>query len=445
MRRSIVTLAIMFGFLPVTTFASPAVDRNIGNVVLVVCGNDGDPIHSLGSGVLIGNSTVLTNAHVVRKDGRSYEWCKGGQSVAAYENPALTYHLLPTLYVRDEQSYDYAFMTAVDATGVPHQFSTSAIFANADAMQINDAVTLMGFPTSGGSTITVTDGEVVGFVDEVSLKTDARADAGNSGGGAFDANGNLFGIVTRVTVGTYRPGYTIVQNINAIMADAFGDDFAIRDLSTLYSGENTFCLSGECYNAAANEHVWSSVGTDADDRTSAPPSGDEETAGEEEVIVYTIPEHTTHTAWLYDATLQKRLHGTILLQVERHGEAWYVHAADGLRYYLRDGNVAYGMLRAFGLGITDSDLAAIPAVQSVEEARTAESVCTTNDAASSLRGRILLQVEQHGEAWYVDPATCRRVYMKDGDAAYATMRYLSLGITDADLEKIPYARTMTAQ
>ena len=32
--------------------------------------------------------------------------------------------------------------------------------------------------------------------------------------------------------------------------------------------------------------------------------------------------------------------------------------------------------------------------------------------------------------------TCRRIYMEDGNAAYTIMRYLSLGITDANLGTI---------
>jgi len=57
--------------------------------------------------------------------------------------------------------------------------------------------------------------------------------------------------------------------------------------------------------------------------------------------------------------------------------------------------------------------------------------------AERTSGKILLQVERHGEAWYVHPKTGIRYYMKDGEAAYNLMRYYSLGITNADLEKIP--------
>jgi len=50
---------------------------------------------------------------------------------------------------------------------------------------------------------------------------------------------------------------------------------------------------------------------------------------------------------------------------------------------------------------------------------------------------VLIRPEFHGEAYYVDPVTCIGVYIKDGDVAYKTMRYLSLGVTDADLSRLP--------
>jgi hypothetical protein len=63
-------------------------------------------------------------------------------------------------------------------------------------------------------------------------------------------------------------------------------------------------------------------------------------------------------------------------------------------------------------------------------------VCGVNTLANRLKGRILLQVQKNGEAWYVDPVTCRAVYLADGQAAYQIMRHLGLGITNSDLAKI---------
>ncbi|MCX6785859.1 MAG: S1C family serine protease [Candidatus Komeilibacteria bacterium] len=134
------------------------------------------------------------------------------------------------------------------------------------------------------------------------------------------------------------------------------------------------------------------------------------------------------TAPIINNTLINKLKGYILLQVESAGEAWYVNPADGKRYYMKDGAIAYQMMRKFGLGITNANLAKIP--QENEKNNYPSLV-------NKLKGKILLQVQSHGEAWYIHPKTGYRYYLKDGDAAYSLMRNYSLGITNKDLEKIP--------
>jgi len=188
-------------------------------------------------------------------------------------------------------------------------------------------------------------------------------------------------------------------------------------------------------------------------------------------------------------TLAERLSGTILLQVQSHGEAWYVDPVGLERVYLKDGAVAYDALREFGLGITNADLDRIPVGV---EARFSDvdtdgdglsdkledglntlptAADTDGDGASDgqevlvddtdplgtgrltyddglvnrLRGRILLQVQSHGEAWYVYPEDGKRYYMKDGEAAYQIMRFLSLGITNADLSLVPVNESFGTQ
>ncbi|MFZ6015314.1 MAG: hypothetical protein ACOYUZ_03070 [Patescibacteria group bacterium] len=141
-------------------------------------------------------------------------------------------------------------------------------------------------------------------------------------------------------------------------------------------------------------------------------------------------------AGAYDLNLANRLKGRILLQVQSHGEAWYIRMSDGLRYYMKDGAAAYEMMRYFSKGITDADLAKIPQVSDTTAMNNSTSACASNSLANRLKGEILLQVQQHGEAWYVDPVKCRAIYMADGAAAYQIMRYLGLGIVNSDLEKL---------
>lgn len=121
--------------------------------------------------------------------------------------------------------------------------------------------------------------------------------------------------------------------------------------------------------------------------------------------------------------LRAHVQGRILLQVEQRGEAWYVNPTNSLRYYMKDGPTAYAMMRTFGLGITDADLARLKAGDKT--------------LINRLKGRILLQVQQRGEAYYVHPDDGKAHYMANGEAAYALMRSFSLGITDVNLLAIP--------
>jgi hypothetical protein len=179
------------------------------------------------------------------------------------------------------------------------------------------------------------------------------------------------------------------------------------------------------------------------------------------------------------APIAKKLSGYILLQTESRGEAWYVYNANSKRYYLADGNAAYQAMRKLGLGITTADLSKIPIgirsdiggfdtdadglANQLEEAIGTDPNNSDTDGdgyqdsnelnngfnpsgdgklgydskfANRLKGKILLQTESKGEAWYINPKDGRRYYLANGESAYQIMRLLSLGISNQDLEQI---------
>lgn len=179
------------------------------------------------------------------------------------------------------------------------------------------------------------------------------------------------------------------------------------------------------------------------------------------------------------SNIANRLKGYIVLQTESHGEAWYINPRDAKRYYLKNGAEAYKIMSRLGYGITnaglnkvkpgfltqiaylDSDNDYLP--DKIEESfgTIIDKPDSDNDGyldgnevrsgynpsgsgklpidlafSGNQKGKILLQVEKQGQAWYVDPRDSRRYYMADGDSAYGVMRYLGLGITNEDLETI---------
>ncbi|MDP3837029.1 MAG: hypothetical protein Q8Q67_02930 [bacterium] len=64
-------------------------------------------------------------------------------------------------------------------------------------------------------------------------------------------------------------------------------------------------------------------------------------------------------------------------------------------------------------------------------------------SAPKFKGRILLRVQANGEAYYVDPMTAKLSYLGRPTDAFALMRQKGLGITNSDLNLIPLAGTAT--
>lgn len=180
--------------------------------------------------------------------------------------------------------------------------------------------------------------------------------------------------------------------------------------------------------------------------------------------------------------LAYQLSGRIVIQVQEHGEAWYINPIDHKRYYLGRPHDAFAIMRHFGLGITNENLNYIPigleitysGVDSDKDGLSddfeksqgtnlskidtdgdgyndkdeiksgysplnpkAEKLIYNKALQKRLSGYILLQVQSKGEAWYVDPISLKRVYLGRPDDAFAIMRKFGLGITNADLARIP--------
>ncbi len=177
-------------------------------------------------------------------------------------------------------------------------------------------------------------------------------------------------------------------------------------------------------------------------------------------------------------TLSQRLAGYILLQVETHGQAWYVNPADRRRHYLGRPADAFALMQKLGIGISNSDLEKIPLglvayddrdtdadglPDELENALATDPNNPDSDAdghddkteimanynpngAGKLNldsaftdanlGKIFLQVENAGQAWYVNPRDKKRYFLSRPADAFALMRALSLGISNENLNRI---------
>jgi S1-C subfamily serine protease len=155
-----------------------------------------------GSGTIVSErGLILTNAHVV--DDRYGDYDTLGVAVTERtDQPA------ELRYYAEIAAVDYALDLAVIevASGIeggPVNDEFPAIpLGDSDAVEIGDALRILGYPGIGGETITLTDGVVSGFTSERSvggrawIKTNATIAGGNSGGLAVDASGRIVGVPT---------------------------------------------------------------------------------------------------------------------------------------------------------------------------------------------------------------------------------------------------------
>jgi len=172
------------------------------------------------------------------------------------------------------------------------------------------------------------------------------------------------------------------------------------------------------------------------------------------------------------------LAGRILLQIEEKGQAWYVHPENQTRYYLGAPADAFKIMKTLGIGISNKDLAKMPIgilinnysdsdadgiYDNLEDAigtdknnqdtdsdgynDKIELTSGNNPLGSGKQlidnkftqknsGKIFLQVEKKGEAWYVEPITQKRYFLGRPAEAFQIMKNFGLGITNADLQKI---------
>jgi len=113
------------------------------------------------------------------------------------------------------------------------------------------------------------------------------------------------------------------------------------------------------------------------------------------------------------------LSGRIFLQVQDVGQAWYVYPVDAKRYYLGRPDDAFNIMRQLGLGISEKDFYA-----------------SAIRPPQNILGRIILRVQDKGQAYYVDPLNGHLNYLGRPDDAFQVIRSLGEGITNSDLSKI---------
>lgn len=349
---------------------------------------------SQGSGTVIdSNGTILTNKHVI--DGTP--GCLVGFINNYNDEPYFGDRQIADIY-KISSDADIAILKLRN----PNNRSITSIDitrGNSSNLRPGDQITTYGYPAIFGTKIKYTNGPFSG-VDGSYLQTTAPIEHGNSGGGAYLTNGTFIGIPTAVVKGTLNSmGYLL--SINKINNWINGSNYAYDSSSNNNYSRVSSILENIDLNTLDSLKLF---------------IAENETGAESQKVIAEEKKLMTKI----DNSLSKKVSGNILLQVESKGEGWYVNPDNKKKYYLGRPADAFSIMRNLGLGIKHSEL----------------TKYLNSKFSSKLSGKILLDVEKNGEAYYVNPKDSKGYFLSRPADAFKVMRDLGLGITNTDIRKI---------
>jgi len=354
---------------------------------------------SQGSGTIINSKgIILTNKHVINDT----VGCLVGFINDYDDEPYFGERQIADIY-RTSANADMAILKLRN----PYNKKLTSIDitkSNSDNLDLGNTLTIYGYPAQFGTKIKYTSGDFSG-IDGEFLQTTAIIEHGNSGGGAYLKNGIFIGMPTSVMKGDLNSmGYIIpINRINNWLANSY---IAHNNNNT---NNNYSRVSSILEDIDLNTLNSLDLYISKDDLNGYVNNSSNKTESNNQKIIE------------IDKNLSKKLKGKILLQVEGAGQAWYIDPNTEQRAYLGRPADAFRIMRELGLGIKHEELAKYLKFKFPKR----------------LAGKILLDVEQNGEAYYVSPENLKGYYLKKPKDAFNIMRQQGLGITNSSLQKLP--------
>ncbi|MFC1678297.1 hypothetical protein ACFLZ9_01005 [Patescibacteria group bacterium] len=123
-----------------------------------------------------------------------------------------------------------------------------------------------------------------------------------------------------------------------------------------------------------------------------------------------------------DKELSEKFKGKMLLQVESHGEIWYVYPEDNKRYYLGRANDAFRLAKNLGQEILNEELI--------------QYIYFDQEFPEHLLGRILLDSKNNKDMYYVDPETKQAHFFNRPDDTLEIFKEHAMGIVNEKIRMI---------
>ncbi len=185
-----------------------------------------------GSGVFYsvdrdnGNAIIITNYHVVYND-KATTKNKISSNITAYlYGSELDRHAITCTFIGGSAKNDIALLEVKNSNVIKQSYAEAIAFGDSDKIAVGETVIAIGSSRGEGLSVTrgivSVDSEYINLTDSFNemttfrvLRHDADVNNGNSGGGLFNENGELIGIVNAKTTSEYTDGmnYAIPSNV----------------------------------------------------------------------------------------------------------------------------------------------------------------------------------------------------------------------------------------
>jgi len=188
-----------------------------------------------GSGtVLTDDGLILTNAHVVNSD-RYYDVVDLVVAITFTQDAPPVQSFYADVLQLDANLDLAVIKVRSDLNGDPPNFESLGIepvpLGNSNLLELGDELVIIGYPSIGGDTITLTRGEVSGFTAEepygnrAFIKTSASISGGNSGGLAATPQGEIIGIPTKLGSGDEEVEFVDCRRLADTNRDGVIDEY----------------------------------------------------------------------------------------------------------------------------------------------------------------------------------------------------------------------------
>lgn len=137
-------------------------------------------------------------------------------------------------------------------------------------------------------------------------------------------------------------------------------------------------------------------------------------------------DNTDKVIKINNSAMYNKLKGRIIINIEDGGRAYYISPVKKEMYFLCNPDYAFSLIHERGYGITNLNLKKIGEYGAQSGA--------DNSFTLKQQGKIFLQVESKGEAWYVYPLNKLRYYLGRPADAFKVMKELGLGINSRNFK-----------